>query len=294
MFKFLKNIFVFVSILILYFTINFIINRVIIERNSVDLQFSTLIMGDSHVMTSLNDKLLPNSLNISQDAESYPVTYFKLRSLATSNKIDTVILGFAVHNISDFNDQKFSNRFWSDELFNRIYPITTFNDFKAIEINYWSYTRSVIKNLLLYPKGKHNTYLGKFKVIKKQLNLTKQKPELAINRHFYPNNKEAGTSQLSLSYLDSLMELCKEKHINIIFINTPIHPEYEKRIPEKIYLKYNEIRDNLVLEGYTVLNYSKIYTRADYFADYDHLNNNGATIFSYTLKMNPIFSSTYN
>ena len=62
-------------------------------------------------MTSLNPKLLYNTINISQGAEPYVLTYWKLKEILMLNKIDTLILGFAPHNISEYNDKKFLNKF---------------------------------------------------------------------------------------------------------------------------------------------------------------------------------------
>ena len=94
-----------------YFGINNVINSILISREDLHLTSSTLIMGDSRTQYSLDPHLFPSANNISQTAEPYFLTYWKLKALIDLHEIDTVILGFAHQNISAFNDRKLSDDF---------------------------------------------------------------------------------------------------------------------------------------------------------------------------------------
>ena len=85
-----------VSVLISYFTVNFFINTYFINKNKPHVKGTTVIMGDSHTMTSLDPEKFNSADNISQTAEPYFVTYFKLKQILKYKRVDTVLLGFSL------------------------------------------------------------------------------------------------------------------------------------------------------------------------------------------------------
>jgi hypothetical protein len=226
------------------FAFNYTINTFFIGLSPPVLNASVLIMGDSHTMTSINDNIIHSSRNISQEAEPYPVTFFKLREIVKHNTIDTLILGCSFQNISHFNDFKFKDKFWSDEIFERIYSITSMGDFSNLEINRESYFCALIKNMILIPKKNHHSYLGRFRNIKKSLASSVQFPDSVIKRHFYYKDTKPSISNQCINYLDSIVSLSKVKNIKLILVNTPLHQEYTRLIPKNIYNSYyNLMRD---------------------------------------------------
>ena len=65
-----------------------------------------LILGDSHTQCGIDDALLPNSLNLSESADTYFYSYVKLKRMLKANpQIDTLILGYADFNITDNQDR---------------------------------------------------------------------------------------------------------------------------------------------------------------------------------------------
>ena len=107
---FIKNILLFCIIPILYFSLNIIINIYIYSHSYIELKHKNiLIIGDSHTEKSLNPIFFHSAQNISQTAEPYILTFWKIKKIIKSYKPDTLIIGFSPHNISAFNDQKFSN-----------------------------------------------------------------------------------------------------------------------------------------------------------------------------------------
>ena len=127
----------------LFFGANMLINYFNYTGQSTPIDIPrVLIAGDSHPQKSLNPALFSDARNISQSAEPYVLTFWKLKNLFKANAPDTLIIGFSPHNISQFNDLKFSERKWSSELFRRSYPIQEFRRISTqIPIDYTTYYR---------------------------------------------------------------------------------------------------------------------------------------------------------
>ena len=278
--KFLLRSTLFISILVAYLVANYLINRILIIKNPPKVHAATLVMGDSHTMTSIDPGLLKRAQNISQSAEPYPVSYFKLKELIKFNKIDTIYLGFSFQNISAFNDKKFSDPEWSKEMFDRTYSLIPLSSLEDFEIDRMTYSRSVFENMMIFPKANHLTYLGSFKKLRKILRKSKNKPQIAINRHFYFKKEVIEISNLSISYLDSIRQVTEDNHIFLILINTPLHRSYRELIPKEIKDSYYKLAEDLTQKNINVFDYSERELPDEYFADYDHLNFQGAQAFT--------------
>jgi len=276
--KFLKNIGFFLLGLKIIFIVNFSINYLIIENCEIKIKRSNiLIIGDSHVRRSINPNLLNNSQNISQNAEPYIITYWKLKSVVKKVDPDTVLIGFAPHNISYFNDLKFSDKIWSQEMFERIYLIQDLKSLNNITIDYDSYYTFLFKRYCLFPRINHIHFLGGY--------TNSQKSDVSnvnntIKRHFFFNNISSNISQLSINYLDSIIDLCISNNIVPILINTPVHKSYEEKVPKKIQIKFNLEKERYTKNNITIIEgNSKEYTDS-LFLNSDHLNNYGSEIFT--------------
>ena len=74
-----------------------------IESYKFNKGINKLIAGDSRTQYSINDKLIENSKNISQNSEGLLYTYYKLKTLLGNNpQIDTVFLGVSYHTFSSY------------------------------------------------------------------------------------------------------------------------------------------------------------------------------------------------
>lgn len=278
--SFLVKCALFVAVITFYFLVNYSINTLLASKNPPQLDATTLIMGDSHIMMGLDPDQFYHAKNIAQEGEPYAATYFKLRELVKHNHIDTLILGFSIQNMAEFNDQKFTDRFWSDELFDRMYPIATWRDFKNYEINSMSFVRSWVKNMLLIPKQNHHPYIGKFTNSKGTLSKLKQRPHTAIKRHFYYHDKETKLSPLCKYYLDAIIGISNEYRIKIIFVNTPVHASYRNLVPLKFAEDFKQLNQLLIAKDIQVVDLSGMNLSDDCYKDYDHVNGKGAKIIT--------------
>lgn len=276
--KFITKLVVFLFILILYFGFNVILNIFFYTHTEIELDKSNvLIMGDSHPQLSLNPKLFYNAQNISQPAEPLVLTFWKLKYITNSYIPDTLIIGFSPHNLSAYNDFKFSNRKWMSTMFKRSYSIQNLESIDSdIEVNYIEYYRTVLKQIGFYPKKNHNNFIGSYK---NTVSNNVSDWESAIKRHYFLNETELGISDISVNHLDSIVNLCNNKNITLVLTSNPVHKNYLENIPSTIINKHillmHQYNDRLI----TIDRTKNIYPDS-LFRNSDHLNDHGANRFS--------------
>lgn len=252
---------------------NFIYNNQSVELNNT----SILIVGDSHPQKSINPRYFKDAQNISQPAEPYILTYWKLKKIFNSYIPDTLIIGLAPHNISQFNDLKFSNDKWSSEMFRRSYPIEEFNDISSsINIDYIGFCKTLWKQTAFYPRKNHINYIGNYS---NSSNSNISDSESAIKRHYYQDEIQLGVSQVAVNYLDSIVNLSNSKKIILIMVSNPVHGRYLENIPISIMKEFERLT-----EKYDASNIIFDKTRDHYpdslYLNSDHLNEKGAKKFA--------------
>jgi hypothetical protein len=260
-----------------------ILNFSIYSNTSVKLSnFSILIIGDSHSQTSLNPDLFLDAKNIAQSKEPYALTFWKLKHILQSNKIDTLLIGFSHHNISSFNDYKFSDKKWSNQLFKRCYVIEDFHSIKQkIHVDYFDFYKIMIQQTCIYPKVNHFNFIGSYRSHDRS-NISDSIE--SSSRHYMRNNQELGVSEISISYLDSIISLCNHNSITPIIIVSPVHKSYYKRIPKEISIRFETILNDLDAEGVIVIDKSNSIYYDNEFYNSDHLNTKGSFRFSKEIK----------
>lgn len=278
--KFLYKIALFLAIPIFYLMANAAINYFTWKNQQVDLHEKTiLIAGDSHPISSLNPKLFYSARNICQSAEPYVLTYWKLKNILKTNKVDTLILGFAPHNISGFNDLKFSDKLWSREMFRRSYFLINFRNLinESIPVDFFTYLDVLFDNTFLYPEKDHIHYIGSFSE-RKGTHLSDSLS--AISRHFYYKGMELGVSKASITYLDSIINYCKQQNTTIILSSNPVHRSYYERIPDNILDSYYYLKDKYSKDGIFVFDKTNSFLADSLYYNSDHLNRIGAQYFT--------------
>jgi hypothetical protein len=261
------------------FTIAF--NLIYIKMHSpVTEKPRLIILGDSHTMT-INPEIFSSSINISQSAESPLISYIKLSKILKHHKPDTIILGFSHHSISGFNDLKFSDPIWADEMFSRLYSILTPDDLMGLPYDSKSWQQSIFLNVLLYPHTDHFRYIGKFIYGNSTYKLDATP---IINRHFYKQNELLDISKVSIRSIELFAELCEQHNIKLFLLSTPVHSSYYKLIPSIIKERFESEKIRMMQLGICMLDYSTIHLQDSLFMDANHLNGIGSTLFSKQLK----------
>lgn len=240
MHRFILKTVLFIMLPVVYFGANMIINSFIYNRQSVHLKnTNVIIVGDSHPEKSLDTSYFNDTQNISQPGEPYVLTYWKLKKIFQSYTPDTLIIGFAPQNITQYNDLKFSDDRWSSEMFKRSYPIHELSKISdAIAVDYKSFYKVLWKQTAFYPKTNHINYIGNYSN-HNQSDLSDS--TFAVKTHYYHNGAELKVSKMAINHLDSIIRLCNSKNIELIMTSNPVHKNYLKNIPDVIMNEYVEL-----------------------------------------------------
>ena len=280
--QFLYRTFLFTLIPVLYFGINSQINFGVYSNQEIPVDDTeVLIAGDSHPMTAINPYLFESAQNISMSAEPYAITYWKLRQIFQISLPEVLILGFAPHNFSDFNDVKFSAPRFSHEMFTRIYSMDkTVDKLEDIEpfapVDFVEYYKTFWKQTSFYPHNDHINYIGQF-LIKNSSNLSDWQE--IIQRHYYMEDSICNISELSEFYLDSIAGLCFQKNVDLILAGNPVHHNYYSAIPDRFIDAFNRIKAEFDDRVLIVDKTSTVYPDS-LFSNSDHLNVLGSRRFT--------------
>lgn len=277
--KFIIKLFVFSILPIAYFGINVLVNRYIYLNEKVGLKKSSiLIIGDSHPNCSLNPDLFNDAQNISQGGEPYVLTYWKLRKILKEIEPDTIIIGFSVHNFSKFNDLKFSDKRWAGNLFTRSYTFESFSELDdRVEVNYSQLYRTIWKETGFYPKQNQVNFIGK---PSKRNTSHIGDWEKVIHHHYYDKDKILGVSEVAEAYLDSIIGVCEERNMIPILINSPVHESYYNKIPEVNLSMFDKMKAKYDAKGIKIIDKSQSEFPDSLYLNADHLNFDGATLFT--------------
>jgi len=276
--KFLQHIYSFSVPLALCYGLNLLVNMLVIFSGPSPMRnVRTLIAGDSHLQVSLDPSRFGAARNICQWGEPYIVTYWKLQSIFSGTRLDTVILGFSHHNISGFNDMKFTDTKWSHEMFRRTYAIQHFTTLKGLDVDHVEFLRTCFRHLCLYPSLNHWHFIGSYAPVDRN---DISDFEATIEAHYSYRGHDAGISNVSIAYLDSIVQLCQHHRATLLLLGTPVHTEYHRRIPRHVRKRYSEEKRRLMKQRIFVLDLAdRIYDDSCYL-NADHLNRKGAERFT--------------
>jgi hypothetical protein len=250
---------------------------------------TTIICGDSHTRRALNDRELPNTFNASNSAESYFFTYQKIKKYVESNdNLSTVILGFAPHSISGFYDTKLAGDKITS-MYLKYYPVLDSDAKKYMRDNTkgsltFRTCRLMTKGLVkwmccsIIRKNQPNLdeqfdWLGGFGVLQSQGRWFMPGHYYDVNGEMYP------LSIMQIQYLEKIALVCDRHGLELILVNTPVSPDYDKYVPEVYKVEYATLKANL-RNRYEVLDYGNLFESKLYFHDIDHLNGDGAHLFT--------------
>lgn len=250
---------------------------------------STVIIGDSHLELALDDSILTNSVNLASRAEVYLFNYIKLRKVLDHNPhLKKVILGYAYHNLKKDIDRIMMTETYLISRLERYGFIMNRSDwsrFIRIKPHYiikgfWRIYKRIC--LIGIRCLRHVSYRdldigGFYAMTTDRLDWAKAQLEKNSNQP-----KDPGIASIQIEYLIKIRDLCQDKGVELVLLNTPIHPLLEKASKEER-RNYQEIYTQY-FNDYTLLDYSG-YSMADScFMDLEHLNAKGARLFSRRVK----------
>lgn len=265
-----------------------------IRTLKVDEKINTIICGDSHPQSGIDDALLKNSLNVCQMSEPYIGTYHVIKVLTAQNShIKTIILGFSYHNLSKSEEDQFSREDFSKFFYPKyLLLLNPLNMLNMILDNFSNVVKTLplILRSTLFPL--FSSELSSFSFVgqyyrSQNSNCNDSTVNNAIQRHYIRDSFPTEISIAQEKYLKAIVEYCNSKNIKLYLLNTPLNKEYEKRIPEKFianyYSVYEQIKNQAVLLDFHDLRLSYLH-----YGDGDHLNEMGAAVL--TGKVDSLFS----
>jgi len=280
---FIKKIVLFFSIpfsigFVFYVILSFILSS-LLKGYKLDSNIREIFIGDSHITAAIDDNLIKNSKNLSQNAEAFLYSYFKLKVILESNpEIERVYLGYSYHNISSYQKGLYSNFIYSRYFF--ILPLT--ERIKLVKGNIREFPlyliiiiKSGVKNLLT--KGDY-TFLTDYVEAYENRSASKESMDKIINYYFYTNGKLKDLSTINLFYFHKIIHLCKTYDVELIIINTPLHSYFRSKIPNYYINNYNDFID---INQLKVIDLSTLPLNDECFwPDGDHLSKKGRLLIS--------------
>jgi hypothetical protein len=255
-----------------------VFNKVLINYSSIfvlDKQVSVLILGDSRTKYSLNDKILSNTCNFSNDADSYFYSYQKLKMISKKNKqINTLMLSFSQHNIDRSIEKSWLlNSAYISERNQIYYALQNWEDvfFLAQRMPREMFTG--LFSQVLYPKKllKGRTLYGGYSDLDHiRLNKAIEK----YNQRDLSKEEKFSESPIEKVYLEKIKEYCQANGIKLILINTPLYKilQEDQSNLNSFYAKY--------FSDVPFLDFSKLEMPDSCYGDLVHLTPAGAEYFS--------------
>lgn len=222
---FIKRVVSFLSIsLTIVLTIFILVKFKLTKQNpfQFDVGVNKLILGHSHIETSLNDKLLTNTVSIAHSADGFFYSYVKLKEAVRYNKIDTLILSFTPSDLIN-NDERWT--FHPSHMESRLGRFIYFldaDDRRNLE------KKSNVWQLPILLKGVPLTFVGllrsrdKVSIRSSFGGYDPDENTLDISKEIRPGTlpKEQTINNISdfdQEYLEKIIYLCEKESIDIIF-----------------------------------------------------------------------------
>ena len=281
--RFLKKVLLFLFILLCLLAVTLqtlsYMNARALHNYKVDPKITTIFMGDSHVQCAINDQLLPKSRSFAQSAEALYFTYYKLEGLLQNNpSIKKVYLGFGCHNISSHFDEYIFGEFSKDIATRYFFVLPTDMKLQIIDKNKGdmvTFLGNVIangwKNKTL---DKDNSLLGHYENFFTDCAAAKSSMDIRLGRQYRKNGKLRTFSDINIAYVGKIAKLCQSKNVELIILNTPLHPYYKSKIPVEFTNEYNKVLASNKLKVY---DFSTLTLNdSAYVPDGDHISAKGS------------------
>ena len=289
--KFLFKSLRFSAFLIIFAAFLFIVYSIIINVLPVkyhpDNGISEIFVGDSHIQCSVVDSLLVGAKNLGESSESFYYSYYKLKLiLKADHNIKKVFLGYSYHSLSNYYDAFLKGTYSNATSPDYFYILPMWEQMKLL---YWNirnfpyYLKSLVEGGNEFLLGSRDlSYLGGYMNRFRKAKVSRKFMNQRLDFQFYSEDRLNGFSNINLYYLNKIIQLCRNRNVDLILLSTPLHPYYRSRIPENYLSKYNQIiqENNLKL-----IDFSRwVMDDSCYVPDGDHVSVKGALKVTQALK----------
>ncbi len=259
-----------------------VLNRQAIDNCRLEPGTESVIVGDSHPAWAINDTAIPGLRNISLNAEGYKYTYAKLQHLLrTDPGVKRIYLGFSYHNLSSYFDEYVTGptfRFFASRYLAVLAPA----DLLELAWNSPRHVPDLLTGLIRegFPPGVRGTcqLYGRFSEEPMTGEFDFSTMERRIAEQYYLDGKVRGESAQNVRYLEKIVELARSHGVQLVLLDTPLHTEYEKRVPAEFRERYTRFIEKHGLEVFDFRDLSL--SASDFLPDGDHTNFRGAALAS--------------
>lgn len=234
-----------------------------------------VFMGASHVNHGIDDSMMETAVNWTKGSERYMFTYIKLQHLIKENsQIDTIFLELAPTDLWEDTDYKYFDEMEQAGFLPYYWPFFTYENWTVYKSQPIQAATSVLSSLLSTTELTQDSFwstLGGYNNVSDVMNVSTVKPNVI---------KPKGCGhEINYRYLNKIIDICSEKGIKLIFIETPTyHPEYFYDV-DYYYKAYSENFSDVELADY-----SRWRIPLDEMYDAHHLNHKGAVRFTNEIK----------
>ncbi len=260
-------------------------------------QVSLLVAGDSHALDAFNDTLVPDSYNYSSRGESPIHTYFKLRAAFEEPDFQpkVVVMPMDLHTFASYRYDRFTEQdlaFWSQYVDylevgreqGDVLPMV--GELVKVEFAYLGGLDETLAILFPAQPWEIAGMTKGFRPIHEQF--TSFSPEdqakIAAERSAYHLEGREYITPLEVVYFNRLLDLLEAHQVQIVFVWYPVTELYyqqaERFAPVDDHFATMQSlfadRDNVIW-----LDYHDLYwDHPEYFSDSDHMNVDGAEVFT--------------
>ncbi len=246
----------------------------------------TLVIGNSHPQCAINDSLFGHCRNLSRAGEPFFYAQFKLEKLLKDNpQINQIVLEISdkefKHQMEDWifrpavveNAVKAYWAYWPLWFHFDMFSNVGVDYFKFLLLGQKKYFLSLIQmDVSFFESLSWGGYRdSNVKIDLKKKNTFHSEFETQSDSLFYPMRG-------NLMALEHIQALTHSNHCRLSFIRCPVH--------ESLHDSYERDYQNLIIEKMKipVIDFRNLKLADDCFADEEHLNSHGATLFTGQLK----------
>ena len=252
-----------------------------LNRNFINHDIHTIVLGPSNGATAWNDSLIPHSRNFCEWGDSHATCYNKLRWISEYNdtQVDTIVL--CASYVSFLYKPDSCLQSYVEER-NSILGYKRFYDYFKYKVDYWKlvFTSFPVLNLNLKEFRGGYSYLVRERLnhpmvadgINKVLKQMREDDQDEISEQYLRDHYK-----YQVDFLREIGNYCRGHHKVLIILSPPIY-----KIPDMIddsgyrQLIRAELGDSALIADYSRFEFPD----STYYGDLEHLNFRGARYFS--------------
>ncbi len=252
-----------------------------LERNVIDSDVHTVVLGASSGEHAWNDSIIPHSINLCNSGVSLGVSYNSLKWIEGYNnvQIDTVIVCSGFASFIYFEDKKLPIPRSSEEIFSILdYP--DFLRFYSKKASFWENSLTSLPMWWFASRklGGAYHYIDREKVNHpRSYDIINAIIESYGGKYGITEQKLYDKCTYQISYLRKIKEYCEDHNMTLVLLSTPVY-KYHELLDDTGYrqLMCKELGDSALIADYSRFHLPDL----TYYGDLEHTNYKGARYFS--------------